>query len=297
MNEELDKFIMLFRGRADVYGHEEGRCVKEPLTPAVFESHLLGVNAIGVYPIVPTPEGTFIVAWGCSDIDIDDFGMAASIYDALEAGGAHPYLERSRSKGYHIWVFATSPVFAPDMRSMFLAAHQVAEVPAREVNPKQVALRHGQYGNYVRLPYFSGYNCTPARRVIIDRHTQQPIPMDSFLQNVVTTDVDIITRLAAYYKPPVRTYDVRTDDQQCEGMDEALKFMSPLAKVIWRDGPLPNRDRSTTLTRLAYVCAEDGLNPSQVKVVITDADRRWGKYHLRADGELEIDKLVSRVFT
>jgi hypothetical protein len=32
-------------------------------------------------------------------------------------------------------------------------------------------------------------------------------------------------------------------------------------------------------------------------VLITDADLRWGKYHMRPNGESEIDKLVVRVFT
>jgi hypothetical protein len=74
-----------------------------------------------------------------------------------------------------------------------------------------------------------------------------------------------------------------------------MRLLKPLAKVIWRDGPLPGNDRSSTLARLGFECAETGLNPSQTKIVLQTADKRWGKYHLRANGEMEIDKLVIRV--
>lgn len=297
MSDELQKFITLFRGRADVYGHEEGRCVKEPLTAEVFSNHLSGVEPIGVYPLVPMGD-EFGVVWGCSDIDIEDLNMATSLYDALQAGGAHPYIERSRSKGYHVWVFAPLLVSAIDMRNMFLAAHQVADIPAREVNPKQVRLTAGQYGNYVRLPYVGGLNAIPDRRVILDRETLQPVPLRDFLDNVQFTEPEVIVNLATFYKPPVQNTQVSYDGPICEDLSEALRVLSPLGKVIWRDGPLPNRDRSSTLTKLAYVCVGCSMSPSQAKMVLVDADKRWGKYHLRGPaGELEIDKLISRVFS
>ena len=82
-----------------------------------------------------------------------------------------------------------------------------------------------------------------------------------------------------------------------ESLADALKALSPLGKVIWRDGPLPERDRSSTLTKLAYECVKSGMSPSESKVLVADADRRWGKYHLRTNGDLEIDKLIIRVFS
>ena len=75
-----------------------------------------------------------------------------------------------------------------------------------------------------------------------------------------------------------------------------MLFRSPLGRVIWRDGPLAGRDRSSTLAKLGHECVRSGLNPSQTRVVVDDADRRWGKYYGRANGALEIDKLVERVF-
>lgn len=293
--ETLNGFVTLFRGRGDVYGHEEGRCVKEPLTISVFSDHLSGVEPIGVYPIVPT-RGSFYTVWGCSDIDIEDYAGACSIRDALASAGVTSWIEKSRSKGYHVWVFATELVPASDMRRMLLAAHQVANYPAREVNPKQESLAHGQYGNYVRLPYANYEEPTNRRRIITD--DQQAYPLDWFVESALATRVtpEQVATLASFYKPPVTQHKV-VDYGVCESLADALKGLSPLGKVIWRDGPLPNRDRSSALTKLGYECVRSGMSPSATKIVVMDADKRWGKYLQRPNGELEIDKLVQRVFS
>lgn len=298
-NEEmLDRFILLFRGRGDAYGHEEGRCVKQQLTPDVFRSHLSGVEPIGVYPTVPRANDQFICVWGCSDIDIEDVSLATTLRDALESAGVNCWIERSRSKGYHVWVFSKGLVTARDMRRMFLAAHQVANIPPREVNPKQETLSGANYGNYVRLPYVGAFvDETPERRVMLDRDLQ-PIPFTEFLATAVDTLVEpeLISKLAGYYKEPVPQNPTNFTMDTPVSVKTALVNLSPLGKVIWRDGPLPNKDRSNTLAHLAHECVRSGLTPSETRVVIGDADKRWGKYHLRANGEMEIDKLVVRVY-
>ncbi len=296
--EQVTRFVKLFRGRGDVYGSEEGSCVKQALTLEVFTKHLSGDTPIGVYPMVPIREDWYTV-WGCSDFDLDNLQDAISVRDALEAAGVMGFIEKSRSKGYHLWVFAEEPIVAKDMRRMFLAAHQVADIPPIEVNPKQEKLNSTmQYGNYVRLPYpnFADME-TNKRRVITDN--QHAFTLDAFLDraeaNLVSAET--IQRLANYYKPPVPVHAINTDYVQCESLADAMKVLSPLGKVIWRDGPLPNNDRSRTLAKLGHECVRSGLNPSQTRVVIADADMRWGKYHMRANGELELDKLVQRVYS
>lgn len=293
----LGLYVSLFRGRGDVYGHEEGRCVKEPLTHEVFVGHLDGTHLpIGVYPIVPL-RGQFHVVWGCTDIDVEDLAMARRLQEALFAAGIVSWVERSRSKGYHVWVFSAGLVTAADMRRMLLLAHQVAEVPAREVNPKQEFLTGGNYGNYVRLPYPNCYDVSTDKRRVLDSHNE-PMPFDQFVfaAHGTRNQPELITRLASMWVPPKPSVVVR-DLAVCESVDDALSKLSPLGKVIWRDGPLEGRDRSSTLTKLAHECGRSGMNPSETKVLITDADLRWGKYHLRPDGESEIDKLIVRVFT
>jgi hypothetical protein len=125
------------------------------------------------------------------------------------------------------------------------------------------------------------------------------MPLAEFVGRALATKtpVSTIERLAGYWKPPVATPRINIDLAVNESLSDALRLLSPLGKVIWRDGPLPERDRSSTLTKLAYECSKSGMSPSECKVILVDADRRWGKYHLRRNGELEIDKLVVRVYS
>lgn len=297
----LKDFITLFRGRGDVYGHNEGRCVKEPLTIDVFQNHFID-TPIGVYPMVPN-SGDFYVAWGCSDFDTADaLDNAVKLHDALLEAGIVSWIERSRSKGYHVWVFSDTPVRAIDMRYMLLMASQVAEVPTTEVNPKQKALKRHQYGNYVRLPYANIADIdTDRQRVILratiyDRHV--PMQLLDFVRSAMDnrTPSALIQRIAAMYVPPSETPTIINYEQEYDAtLSEAMELLSPLGKVIWRDGPLEGKDRSTTLAKLGHESVRSGLNPSQTKTVLKTADKRWGKYHLRNDGDLEIDKLVVRV--
>jgi hypothetical protein len=293
--EPLMDFVTLFRGRGDVYGHEEGRCVKETLSLEVFDNHLSGDQPIGTYPMVPH-KGKYYVAWGCCDIDYESYSDARKIQDALAVVHIPSWIERSRSKGYHVWVFATGLVPASDMRRVLLLAHQVADVPAREVNPKQETLGPGQYGNYVRLPYPKSHADTGRRVVLKDEQNHYELAEFVQLAMESRTSPELLASIAQLWKEPERhtaVIDYGTEPTT----REALANLSPLGKVIWRDGPLEGRDRSSTLTKLAHECVRSGLDPSSTKVVIVSADKRWGKYHLRPNGEYEIDKLVVRVYS
>ena len=303
MITDIRDFITLFRGRGDVYGHNEGKCVKEPLTELVFKNHLSGEAPIGVYPLVPHIDN-YYVAWGCVDYDTADAQEhAVRLHDALLEAGIVSWIEKSRSKGFHVWVFAEHAVLAEDMRNMLMVASQVAETPTTEVNPKQTTLKAGQYGNYVRLPYpnLSDYQ-TDKQRIFHAKDVAwgsftNPYTFNDFVEGAMSlrTPQETIQRIASMYQPPKQTAVVNNDYVYDATLDEAMQILSPLGKVIWRDGPLAGKDRSSTLAKLGHETVRSGLNPSQTKIVLMTADKRWGKYHLRHDGELEIDKLVVRV--
>ena len=290
-------FTKLFRGRGDVWGHDDGFAVRDKITDQTWSDHLQGTTGIGIYPSVPTPNGP-ICAWGCTDIDVEDIEQARLLHRTLQAAGVVSWIERSRSKGYHVWIFSSSPVSAEAMRNMQLVAHQVADLDPKEVNPKQVDVTESKIGNYVRLPYLGGLIETPERRVIIDHETLKPIPLESFLHLALknATSPDHIQELAGLYKKPVVkpivNYTTGTHD-----ISDAMRKLSPLGYVIWRDGPLPGNDRSRTLVRLAYVCHDSNLTPQECRLVVVDADRRWGKYAEHPNGDNEIDKIIHRVYS
>ncbi len=292
--QTLNEYIELFRGRGDCYGSWEGGCVKKPLTRELFLQHLEGTELIGVYPNVGTQ-----VVWGCSDFDYADPTDAINLCLALDAVGLNPWLERTR-RGWHVWLFADTLVPAADMRNAFLAAHQVINVHPKEVNPKQTELAHGQVGNYVRLPYPGGLAERRMVRVAsadTGAHIVVPLSLEDFVEHAITSRVTAsqIAEVASYYTPPpAPTIQIR---DALGDVGTAAAMLTPLGKVIYRDGPIEGRDRSSAITHLAYECQRAALSPSDALLVLQEADWRWGKYMSRgASGERELLKLVERAY-
>lgn len=289
----LGDFVLLFRGRADCYGSWEGGCVRERLTGDTFLRHLEDGPHIGVYPAVHY-NGSSHVAWGCTDIDYDDYSEAKRLQDAFASVDVTAWTERTR-KGWHVWVFCTSLVPAAHMRHMFLACHQVAQSNPKEVNPKQTDLRPNQVGNYVRLPYPKGDGCT--ERYMVDENGAVILLRD-FVHAAVDRRVtpQRVAELAEYYIPPATPEVLVAEPSQ--DMTEAARRLNPLGRLIFRHGPPSGRgDRSTSLASLAHTCYDSGLAASDALALLEDADLRWGKFLMRGEqGRNELLKLVQRAY-
>jgi hypothetical protein len=230
--------------------------------------------------------------WGCTDIDYDGPEDAWLLHDAFEQANIPSWVERTR-RGYHIWVFAEGLVTAKEMRRMFLAAHVVTELNPKEVNPKQEQLASGQVGNYVRLPY---PKVGSGQRVIIDRQGDEyPFAEFLYLAKGNRAPIDTIVRVASLYTPP--KIDTTAYGEPNPDLWSSVRSLSVAGRAIFRDGPLAGRDRSSTLTRLAYECRRANLNPADAKRILEDADIRWGKYLARGpSGMAELEKLLVRVY-
>jgi hypothetical protein len=291
-------FMTLFRGRGDAHGTWEGGCARKQLTEESFWRHLHGVELIGVYPVVPMPEGERCV-WGCSDIDVDDLDAALNLQLAFAMKQITAWVEKTR-KGYHIWVFTTKTVSAPTMRRAFLAAHQVIDYPPTEVNPKQEELRGG-LGNYVRLPYPSALNFDEERvetrfRFMLDANINQ-MSLHDFVPQALASRAtpEQLEAIAELYKAPV-TRSVVINNIDSADVEELITSLSGLAYIIWRDGPKVGSDRSLTLYRFTALVKDQGFTPEQCYKLVESADRRWGKFHMRPDPDKEIVRLVTRVY-
>lgn len=171
----MTSFHDIFDGRNDIIGGENGRCIKHAeedpesvLTDRQWfclrsDLHLNGDGEpMGVYPM--RPDGT--ARWGCIDVDAEDRILTQAVYAELWDLGVHPYVEVSRSKGYHVWWFY--PEFIPGWIIRVLGLHVCDKLNVTlECNPKQFNLEDGKLGNYVRLPYPHGY-LSNGRRVFIE---------------------------------------------------------------------------------------------------------------------------------
>jgi hypothetical protein len=286
----LSEFIDLFSGRTDAHGTWEGGCAKVAVNQASFMGHLIGDEGIGIYPVTPDNY----TRWGCSDIDVPDLDAVRNLQTALAIKEVRTWVERSR-RGYHLWLFATEPVPAAIMRRCLLAAHQVCDYPAKEVNPKQETVTNG-YGNYVRLPYFGGWDKQPTERIVLD-DDETPLDLATFVDKAHKQRVtpDKIQAVAQLWKPPVNAPAfVRTGKPMSLG--ELKYLISGYTYTILNDGPLEGSDRSSTLVRLASRLRADGLMPAETLSVLIEADKKWGKYHSRENGEMYLEQIVMKVY-
>lgn len=294
-----EDFDRLFGGRRDVFGAVHGQCVRERLTLESWDWHLQGKGSVGVYPLV---NGQVI--WGASDIDrgLEMFVLAKNLWKALKVLGITSWIERSRSKGYHVWIFCDDWVPAEDMRNALLVAHAIAGVPPTEVNPKQTSLKDGEYGNYVNVPYAKTF-ADQAKRVVLDPmyfnlatgHPHLPVSDFANLALANLNSPEAIATAAAKYvaPPPKRAVAIEKYDG---GLDHIVKKLGGLAFTVFNEGPLPDSDRSKTLTKLAHLCREEGLPTGHTLALLVDADSRWGKFSERPDGREQLERIVKFVY-
>lgn len=306
-----ERFAELFAGRTDAYGTEDGGCwrvdpASDISTFEVYHDHLTGGSPIGVYPMVECEDENHQtyheVKWGCVDFDVRSPTKTTGDYEseaeahvaarnlvlALEAFGITGWIEVTKNRGRHVWVFALQWTPAATMRRALLVACEVAGASVREVNPKQETLAEGQLGNYVRLPYpGAGFGnavvrTTGGARYIVNEHTFL-YGLEDFVAQALASRVhpEVLTAVAELYKPPpepklrVRHESGGVVDVEC---DRALTTrLSGLAYTIFMEGPLDG-DRSKALFKLAALCSDSGLDIDEAVSVVTDADQRWGKY-------------------
>jgi hypothetical protein len=286
----VEDFKTLFEGNNVAYGGDDGVCIKEPVTDLVWHGHLYGKQPIGIYPIRTNGDGPPYVKWACSDIDVDDYSLAESLSVVLHKMGMNAWIERSKSKGFHVWVFFTDWVWAAHARNMMLLAHQVAELEAKEVNPKQISLRATKgYGNYVRLPYDP--DAVRQSRKVMLYDDQRPMALGVFLQAATTLRVGpsaVEAWAGRYERPVVKTGLYRPTVEN--------PVMSPLSKHILERGPGEGFDRSTTLLRLANHLAEDGFGSDVTYHLVRAADTLWGKFSQRNDVHERISEIIDKAY-
>lgn len=297
-------FMNLFQGNPAVVGTEQGGCERSPhkdLTGHMewwvdqIQQHLDGGPQAGVYPMVQTPTG-FVVHWGCIDVDEGEEASlihARNLVTVLRKFNVTGWIERSRSKGYHVWVFAQDWVPAQLMRHALLAAAQIAQAPTREINPKQSTLADGAVGNYVRLPY-PGDNpgADEHRRMVLD-HT-----VDEFVTAAEATAVGApaLEPLAALYKAPQLVTAKSFGSGTISRAKSARRRMSGLAWHMYTQGCGRQDDRSEWLWAFSRELTKCDLTLSEAQEFLYEAhDQHAPKWDHRADrGRPQLDRMLAK---
>lgn len=310
-SDVVDGFASLFAGRLEAYGSEEGESIKTPDWTYIgyrsrVQLHLEADNPMGVYPLIPDSGLGWVVNWGCVDFDEgDDPSLihAMNLRAVLAEFGIVGWIERSRSKGFHVWVFARHPIAAATMRRALFVACQIAKAPTKEVNPKSEGFFHDdgrmnmtKFGNYVRLPYPHG---ATDRRVVLDTDNT-PLTVEWFVriasQHRIVAD-DLVPLTALYVEPkPLRPRKIWAEHEVDENGLPSDLYMKRRTQALYRLGPFEsNPDRSAALWRLANMLREDGYNEIETVKFLKVADARWGKFTARGDEE-RLHELVDKVF-
>lgn len=298
VHDLIESFYGLFEGRADHYGSEWGSCEEGDAYKAV-ERHLVDRTPCGIYPM---READNHVKWGCTDIDTGSMDEARTIYRALNLMELHPWLEVSRSKGYHVWVFARDWVPAAAMRRAFLHAHQAIDLEAKEVNPKQEKPGSKGLSNYVRLPYVGMTADSNGRRIMLDPGTGEKIPFDDFVVDAEQRLANPVTiqKWADRYKPPAPP--VSHVYRPVVVSPALLERTSPWIRKVLAEGPASWRfepgqgGRSKLLVRLAYECYKHGHPRDEAKAIVYMAASQWDLYTNRSNRDDLLEDVVRRAY-
>lgn len=161
-SEQIKIFRSLFSGRDDAYGLETPQgsiAIREPLTDSIFLNHINGSKRIGTYPIL---QGD-LVKWAVIDIDEEkdlpkDEAVkkskeeATKLYVTCLENNLFCYLEKSKARGFHIWIFLDQPLPAMKIRTALLKILKNVNLDC-EIFPKQETLTSDNgLGNFVYLP-------------------------------------------------------------------------------------------------------------------------------------------------
>jgi Protein of unknown function (DUF3987)/Primase C terminal 1 (PriCT-1) len=230
--ETVASFASLFRGRTDAHGTldidleggETYKTSRKAVTAEHYRQHLTGECTIGIHPLLD--DGT--VYWAALDFDKgDEADEPRRCKSLLKAYGIEAYLERSKRKGWHVWILFSSPVNAAHVRQALSAILKNADCdPSTERFPKQDKLPakspsgEQALGNFLNIPYAG--DAAPGRRVVLDDNLE-PLTLEGFLQVVQTNNPALLTKITPVLEPRERLKIVyfgdkgpyRGDDPAC----------------------------------------------------------------------------------
>jgi len=224
--DELERYLSLFRGRQDVYARRWEKGEKSgyapayqfdwnefwahknrggtmvnfekktalPLTPEVIKKHLFGGDVIGIYPLLQDNTSWFLVADFDGKSSFDD---AKKLMNVCTDHELPAYMERSRSgNGAHVWLFFEEPYPAARSRSIILELIRRAldlsmfdkEVSFDRLFPNQDVQSGKGFGNLIALP-LQGSSVRDGNTVFIDEHVKPYSDQWRFLESIsrVTT--------------------------------------------------------------------------------------------------------------
>lgn len=292
--DKIAIFRACFSGLKHVYGTYDpstGRSwqVKRPVTDDVLVRHLEGIQPYGVYLL----DGARTAA-AVADFDAEDTGAPLRFFRLARSRGVPVYVERSKTKGWHAWVFlSSSGVHAGKARRMMLALLAEIGLPAIEVFPKQDSLVGTTYfGNFINAPLF-GRLVSKGRTVFVDPDAGFSVIQDQWallesVQRVTEPALDSMTAQASQPSAAVRRAPDNAGRRQGSGRERSFG-LPPCARRMLAEGVTCYQ--RVACFRLAVHLRKTGLPQDQAIACL----RVWAGKNRPADGKgIITDSEISR---
>lgn len=253
-NEKLRLFHSLFVAREDAYAkksNDSGQpiAVRESLDGGVVTAHLMGDCRVATYLLVRESRTPFLV------FDLDELSqkLVKRILKRLRRYKVHAYLEASKSRGFHIWVFFDKPAKAAGVREFANLILRGLEGRKIEIFPKQDEIADGHLGNCIFLPLF-GADTGEGRTVFLNEDFVPHRNQWKFLESIRRTQRRLITNACRNVK---------------SGIAQVRKPAEAMA------GPITKGKRNVTLTSMAGTMRECGFSVEAIEAaVLTENELR-----------------------
>ena len=147
---------VFYKGEKKESGKVGGKAfiIKEDVTDKHWKDHVEGIDpSLGIIPI----RDDSTCSWSC--IDVDDYSIDVRKTIANYSKLNLPIIPcRSKSGGFHLFIFFKEPVLAKDAIAKLTEIASVLGFADCEIFPKQESLNaeRGDTGNFLNLPYFKG---------------------------------------------------------------------------------------------------------------------------------------------
>ncbi|HBG25738.1 MAG: hypothetical protein A2Y10_20325 [Planctomycetes bacterium GWF2_41_51] len=271
-----------FTGLDNVYGTYDPdtgnvRQAKEPVTDEVILKHLKGIQPYGVYLLNGDKTKALAV-----DFDEDELALPIAFVAGAKRFGMFSYIERSKSKGFHAWLFFEEPVEAKKAR--IVAKKILADMgkPNTEIFPKQDRLDNLSYGNFINAPLF-GKLVPKGRTVFVEPGEPVKVCEDQWellhrIQRVPAIRLDAIIQSCG-----LKLNDTEVVSKETEPVDhnppEHSFGLPPCIRRILSEGV--TFDQRVCTFRLAIHLKKAGL-PLDLTIVTLTA---WVQKNKPADGK------------
>jgi hypothetical protein len=271
MTQKIAIFRARFTGLPHVYGTRDpgsGKItqVKAPVTDDVLERHLAGHWHYGVYLLVRDRTRALAI-----DFDTPDLLPVIEFVDAAARYNLPTYVERSKSKGHHVWVFfADRGVKA--YKARLIAHHLLDEIGQQsvEVFPKQNRIDvDNQYGNFIFAPLFA--DLVPAGRTVFAAPKDLTKPYSDqwdLLEHVYRVDEALLDELIELNELYVAPTEPRPTSSASAHAPTATCGLPLCMQKILQEGVQENQ--RTSCFRLAVALKRTGM-PIDMTVAVLRA--------------------------